>query len=59
MQFVLDFVLDEDVDFFVRKDCYDNNCVYCMKDGRDEIYDVRGDLFPNVLFRSADYIYDN
>lgn len=66
----MDFVLDEDIDFFVKKDCYDNNCVYCIKDGHDEVYDDRGDLFvalrnvavnmfPNVSFRSADYIYNN
>ena len=66
----MDFVLDEDIDFFVKKDCYDNNCVCYMKDGHDEVYDDRGDLFvalrnvavnmfPNVSFRSADYIYEN
>ena len=65
----MEFVLDEDIDFFVRKDCYDNNCVYYIKDGHDEVYDERGDLFvalrnvavnmfPNVDFRSADYIYN-
>lgn len=64
----MEFVLDEDIDFFVRKDCYDNNCVYYIKDGHDEVYDERGDLFvalrnvavnmfPNVYFRSAKYIY--
>ena len=66
----MDFVLDKDIDFFVRKDCCDNNCVYYIKDGHDEVYDERGDLFvalrnvavnmfPNVSFRSADYIYEN
>ena len=65
----MEFVLNEDIDFFVRKDCYDNNCVYYIKDGHDEVYDERGDLFialrnvavnmyPNVYFRSADYIYN-
>ena len=65
----MEFVLNEDIDFFVRKDCYDNNCVYYTKDGHDEVYDERGDLFialrnvavnmyPNVYFRSADYIYN-
>ena len=64
----MDFVLDEDRDFFVRKDCYGENCVYVTKNGHDEEYDDRGDLFvalrnvavnmfPNALFRSADYIY--
>lgn len=64
----MEFVLNEDIDFFVRKDCYNENCVYYIKDGHDEEYDDRGDLFvalrnvavnifPNVLFRNADYIY--
>ena len=62
------FVLNEDINFFVRKDEYGDNCVYYIKDGHDEKYDDRGDLFialrnvavsmfPNVSFRSADYIY--
>lgn len=66
----MEFVLDEDIDFFVRKDCYGDNCVFYTKDGHDEIYDNRGDLFvalrnvavnmfPNLWFRSADYIYKN
>ena len=65
----MEFVLDEDIDFFVRKDCYDNNCVWYVKDGHDEVYDERGDLFvalrnvavnmfPNVYFRGDDYIYN-
>lgn len=64
----MEFVLDEDIDFFVRKDCYGENCVYYTKDGHDEVYDDRGDLFvalrnvavnmfPNLYFRGADYIY--
>ena len=66
----MDFVLDEDIDFFVKKNEYDENCVYVMKNGHDELYDERGDLFvalrnvavnmfPNILFRSDDYIYSN
>ena len=66
----MNFVLDEDTDFFVKKNEYDENCVYVMKNGHDELYDDRGDLFvalrnvavnmfPNTLFRSADYIYSN
>ena len=66
----MDFVLDEDTDFFVRKDDYGENCVYVIKNGHDEKYDDRGDLFvalrnvavnmfPNVYFRSAEYIYNN
>ena len=65
----MDFVLDEDTKFFVRKNEYDENCVYVMRNGHDEEYDDRGDLFvslrnvavnlfPNVLFRNADYIYN-
>lgn len=62
------YVLNEDLDFFVHKDSYGDNCVYYIRDGHDEMYDDRGDLFvalrnvavnifPNVSFRSADYIY--
>ena len=65
----MEFVLNEDIDFFVKKDCYNNNCVYYIKNGHDEEYDDRGDLFialrnvavnifPNTLFRSDPYIYN-
>lgn len=64
----MEFVFNEDIDFFVRKDSYGDNCVYYIRDGHDEMYDDRGDLFvalrnvaanifPNLSFRSADYIY--
>lgn len=64
----MEYVLTEDIDFFVRKDSYGDNCVYYIRDGHDEMYDDRGDLFialrnvavelfPNVSFRNADYIY--
>lgn len=64
----MEYVLTEDIDFFVRKDSYGDNCVYYIKDGHDEMYDDRGDLFvalrnvavnmfPNLSFRNADYIY--
>jgi hypothetical protein len=64
----MEFVLNEDVDYFVRENCYGDNCVYYTKDGHDEVYDDRGDLFialrnvvvnmyPNVSFRNAEYIY--
>lgn len=64
----MEYVLNEDLDFFVHKDSYGDNCVYYIRDGHDEMYDDRGDLFvalrnvavnifPNLLFRSADYIY--
>ena len=66
----MDFVLDEDTKFFVRKNEYDENCVYVMRNGHDEEYDDRGDLFialrnvavnmlPNVSFRNESYIYTN
>ena len=66
----MDFVLDEDIKFFVRKNEYDENCVYVTRNGHDEEYDERGDLFvalrnvavnmfPNTSFRSDDYIYGN
>lgn len=65
----MDFVLYEDIDFFVREDCYGDMCVYYIKDGHDEEYDDRGDLFvalrnvavnifPNLSFRGAEYIYN-
>lgn len=61
-------VLNEDTDFFVRKNYYGENRVYHIIDGHYEEYDWRGDLFvalrnvavnmfPNVDFRNADYIY--
>ena len=66
----MEFVLNEDTDFFVKKDCYNNSCVYYIKDGHDEEYDDRGDLFialrnvavnifPNTSFRNDPYIYNN
>ena len=65
----MSFVLNEDIDFFVRKDDSGYNCVYYIRDGHDEIYDDRGDLFvalrnvavnliPNLEFRGAEYIYN-
>ena len=64
----MEFVLDEDIDFFVMKDCCGENCVYYTKDGHDEIYDDRGDLFValrnvavnmfhDLSFENAEYIY--
>lgn len=64
----MDFVLNENIEFFVRQDSFGDNCVYYIKDGHDEKYDERGDLFialrnvavelfPNVSFRNANYIY--
>ena len=65
----MDFVLDEDMDFFVRKNEEGENSVYVIRNGHDELYDERGDLFvalrnvavnmfPNTWFRSEDYIYN-
>lgn len=66
----MDFVLDEDTKFIVKKNEYDENSVYIIRNGREEIYDERGDLFvalrniavnifPNLYFRSDDYIYNS
>lgn len=64
----MDFVLDEDTDFLVMEDPYTGeNAVYVSRNGHEEIYDDRGnlfvdlrnlatDIFPNTAFRSADYI---
>lgn len=63
----MDFVLCEDIDFFVRESYQgDRRVYYC--DGHDREYDDRGDLFialrnvavnifPNLTFRNAEYIY--
>jgi hypothetical protein len=64
----MEFVYNSDIDFFVREDSLGENCVYFIKDGHDELYDERGDLFvalrnvavnifPNLDFRGAHYIY--
>lgn len=64
----MDFVLDEDTDYFIREGECGENGVY-VTDGHDIKIDDRGDLFvalrnvvvsivPNVGFRSADYIYN-
>ena len=65
----MEFVLDEDRKFYVKKDEYGDNVVYLKVCNQETIYDDRGDLFvalrnvavnlfPNVLFRNADYIYN-
>ena len=65
----MDFVLDEETDFFVRKNDEEENCVYVIRNGHDELYDERGalfvalrnvavNMFPNLWFRSVDYIYN-
>ena len=61
----MEMVLSENAEVCVKQDEYGDRCVYC----RGEKYDDRGDLFvalrnvavnifPNVAFRSADYIYN-
>lgn len=66
----MDFVLDEDTKYFIKKNEWDENVVYYINNGHDERIDDRGNLFialrnvavnlfPNTLFRSDDYIYDN
>lgn len=66
----MDFVLDEDAEFLVAKDpSTEENAVYISRNGHEELYDDRGDLFvalrnvavnifPNTAFRNADYIYN-
>lgn len=60
----MEFALDEDTEYAVRKNRFGENAVYVG----DEVFDDRGDLFvairnmaanivPNTSFRSADYIY--
>lgn len=65
----MDFIF-EDKNFIVKKDeDEDENYVYIIKDGKEEIYDERGDLFvalrnvavnmfPNLEFRNENYIYN-
>lgn len=66
-QLQMDFALDEDREFIVARDCDGINRVINPSTGL--VYDDRGDLFialrnlavqmvPNVLFRTADYIYN-
>lgn len=64
----MEFVMWDDTPFFVRKNYCGDNCVYLIRNGKEEQYDDRGDLFialrnvavnifPNLSFRSAEYIY--
>ena len=66
----MDFVLEDDSEFFIKKNTYGENSVYRIVNGHDECFDDRGDLFvalrnvavnifPNLEFRSASYIYNN
>lgn len=65
----MSFVLDEDVELFVKKDECGDNEVYFIANDKEQKLDDRGDLFvalrnvavnmfPNLSFRSADYIYN-
>ena len=65
----MDFVLDEDTEYFVHKNSDGELAVYKTVNGHDKCVDDRGSLFvalrnvavnmySNLLFRSADYIYD-
>lgn len=64
----MNFVLDEDTKYFIKKNEYDENAVYVLDNGKEKCIDDRGDLFvalrnvavnifPNTAFRSDDYIY--
>ena len=66
----MDFVLDENTEFIVKKNEYDELCVYTLKDNKEKIFDDRGNLFvslrnvavnmfPNLSFRGDNYIYNN
>jgi hypothetical protein len=65
----MDFVLNENIDFFIKKNDCGDNCVYYIHNDEEREYDYRGDLFvalrnvavqifPNLEFRSAPYIYN-
>ena len=67
----MDYILTDKMDkLFVKKDLDDDELyVYHVVNGHDEIYDSRGKLFvamanvatnmfPNVEFRGAEYIYE-
>lgn len=65
---MMNAVLDEDTEFFIRKNHEGNNHVYCMHNGQERKHDDRGDLFvalrnvavqifPDISFRDAEYIY--
>ena len=66
----MEFILEEDFDYFVTEDEYGEKAVYKTENGRDKCVDDRGDLFvalcnvavnmfPDLDFRGADYIYGN
>ena len=64
----MDFVLNEDIDFCVKKDVNRELAVYNKYSPYEKCYDSRGklfialrnvavELFPDVSFRNDDYIY--
>lgn len=66
----MEFILDEITEMFVKKDEYGENTVYFIENGRERKLDSRADLFialrnvavnmfPNLSFRNADYIYNS
>lgn len=66
----MDCVFNNTGDLRVKKDSDDELVVYRVEDGQDKIVDSRGalfvalsnvavNMFPNLDFRGADYIYDN
>lgn len=64
----MECVLDEDTEFIIKKNEDDENNVYVItSDGKESLYDERGDLFialrnvavnifPNLYFRGDSYI---
>lgn len=65
----MDFVLDEDTDYFVHKNSCGEPAVYKTVNGHDKCVDDRGflfvslrnvavNIFPNLRFGNAEYIYD-
>lgn len=66
----MDFILNDDSDYFVTESELGERLVYKTVNGRDKVIDDRGDLFialcnvavnvfPNLDFRGAAYIYGN
>ena len=66
----MDFILEEDFDYFVNENEFREKAVYKTENGRDKCVDDRGDLFialcnvavnmcPHLDFRSAHFIYGN
>lgn len=63
----MEIAFDDETEYFVYKNCEEENAVFTSKNGCDYCVDDRGDLFvalrnlavqlfPNVGFRSDDYI---